>query len=276
MTARYRFGENWQKFASELRPDQIIEAEKSVARLLGGNELSGRSFLDVGCGSGLFSLAARKMGARVTSFDFDADSVSCAETLRDRYYPNDQLWRVERGSVLDPSYLDRLGQFDIVYSWGVLHHTGAMWSALNNAAQLVTPGGTLAIALYRRTPLCGAWQMEKRCYASAPRPVKGVIRGTYKAAFFIGLAAIGQNPLRYVRNYKSNRGMDWHRNVDDWLGGFPYESASAQTVKQELERLGFQLVRSFEYPAGVGLFGTGCDEFVCQRPDAGGNQMDAR
>jgi SAM-dependent methyltransferase len=265
MTTIFRFGINWLKFVTDLKEEQIVEAQESLQKLLDRADLSGLTFLDIGSGSGLFSLAARKLGARVCAFDFDPDSVACTQSLRDRYFPGDDDWTVERGSILDMAYAKRLGTFDIVYSWGVLHHTGAMWTALERATSLVAPGGTLAIALYRRTPLCGAWRIEKRLYAAAPSTVQTVVRGAYKAAYLTGIAATGRSPSGYVRGYKSSRGMNWHRDVHDWLGGHPYESASPEEVKAHLGRLGLRIMRSFERPAGMGLFGTGCDEYVCRR-----------
>jgi SAM-dependent methyltransferase len=268
MTIAFGFGDNWLKFAAELKEEQIVEAQRSLQTLLGRADLSGLTFLDIGSGSGLSSLVARKLGARVRAFDFDADSVACTQALHDKYLPGDKDWTVEQGSILDTTYTDRLGTFDIVYSWGVLHHTGAMWTALERAASLVAPDGMLAIALYRKTPLCGAWRMEKRFYAAAPRLVQVAVRGAYKAAFLIRIAATGQNPISYARGYKSSRGMNWHRDVHDWLGGYPYESASPADVKEQLARLGFRILRSFEHPTGIGIFGAGCDEFVCRQQSA--------
>jgi 2-polyprenyl-6-hydroxyphenyl methylase/3-demethylubiquinone-9 3-methyltransferase len=265
MTTTFGFGNNWLKFAANLSDEQIVEAQKSLQKLLGRADLSGLTFLDIGCGSGLSSLVARRLGTRVRSFDFDPDSVACTKGLREKYFPGDEDWTVERGSILDAVYTQRLGTFDIVYSWGVLHHTGAMWTALQRAASMVAPGGVLAVALYRKTPLCGVWRIEKRFYAGAPGMVQAVMRGAYKAAYLTGILATGRNPSAYVRGYKSARGMNWHRDVHDWLGGYPYESASPAEVKAHLAQLGFGIVRSFERPAGIGLFGTGCDEFVCQR-----------
>lgn len=265
MTITFGFGDNWLKFVSDLKEEQIVEAQESLQKLLGRLDLSRLTFLDIGSGSGLFSLVARKLGARVRSFDFDRDSVACTQSLRNRYFPGDNEWTIEHGSILDSAYTDRLGNFDIVYSWGVLHHTGAMWTALERAVSLVAPNGILVIALYRRTPLCGAWRVEKRLYAAAPSIVQSVVRGTYKAAYLTGIVATGRSPSNYVRNYKSMRGMNWHRDVHDWLGGYPYESTSREDVKAHLERLGFTISRSIERPAGLGLFGTGCDEYVCRR-----------
>jgi 2-polyprenyl-6-hydroxyphenyl methylase/3-demethylubiquinone-9 3-methyltransferase len=268
MTTPFGFGDNWLNFASDLNEEHIIRAKKSLQRLLGRTDLSGLTFLDIGSGSGLFSLVARQLGARVHSFDFDPDSVACTQSLRNKYFPGDAEWTVEHGSILNAAYTDRLGTFDIVYSWGVLHHTGAMWTALERAASLVAPDGVLAIALYRRTPLCGAWLVEKRLYKAAPRIIQSVVRGTYKAAYFTQLAASGQSPRSFVRNYKSVRGMNWHHDVHDWLGGYPYESASPEDVKARLARLGFGVIRSVESPSSLGLFGTGCDEFVGRRKES--------
>ena len=134
-------------------------------------DLRERTFLDIGCGSGLFSLAARRLGASVHSFDFDEQSVACARELKRRYFPDDPDWRIEAGSVLDAAYMKGLGEFDVVYSWGVLHHTGAMWVALEQAiGRVASGGGKLFIAIYADQGWKSrAWWFVKLFYNRLPR-----------------------------------------------------------------------------------------------------------
>lgn len=136
---RFRFGANWKRFLRSLTPERLATAEDSLRHALGVDDLRGKRFLDIGCGSGLFSLSAARLGASVHSFDYDQDSVECALDLRARYAPEAE-WSIERGDALDRGYLGGLGTFDVVYSWGVLHHTGDLWSALDNALIPLEPG----------------------------------------------------------------------------------------------------------------------------------------
>ena len=98
---RFEFGANWTRFLSVLNDERINEAKISLKKMLGVDSLIGKTFLDVGSGSGLFSLAARLLGAKVFSFDYDPQSLSCTAELKRRYFPGDFDWTVESGSVLD-------------------------------------------------------------------------------------------------------------------------------------------------------------------------------
>jgi SAM-dependent methyltransferase len=264
---RFGFGQNWLDFAQGLNADRIAEAERSLRRLLQSETLTGLGFLDVGSGSGLFSLAARRLGARVHSFDSDAASVLCTRRVRELHRPHDRDWNVEQGSILDPDYVNGLGKFDIVYSWGVLHHTGAMQQALQAAASLVAAQGLFAVALYHRTLMCGLWRREKRWYAGASPHAQHRARTIYiallRAAFFV----TRRDFRSYVENYQSNRGMDFLHDVHDWMGGYPYESILAPEVEALLRPLGFARVHGMDSTLTTGLFGSGCDEYLYRRTD---------
>ena len=262
---RFGFGENWLSFARDLSAGQIAEAESSLRRLLQRETLAGSRFIDIGSGSGLFSLAARRLGARVHSFDFDPASVLCTTRLRDLHFAGDREWTIEQGSILDGDYVRSLGTVDVVYSWGVLHHTGAMHDALDAAARLVAPGGVFAFALYRRTLMCGFWRWEKRWYTSATLQAQRRARAIYVGLLRAAFALTRRDFRSHVANYHSVRGMDFIHDVHDWMGGYPYESISAPEVDALMRRLGFAHVHSMTRPSTIGLFGSGCDEYLYRR-----------
>lgn len=262
---RFSFGENWLAFIEHLDESRIIEAEQSVQALCGAQRLDGKRFLDIGSGSGLFSLAARRLGANVFSFDYDRQSVAATSGLKDRFFPDDPNWTVAQGSVLDPNYLAELGTFDIVYSWGVLHHTGAMYDAIKNAATRVGKDGLFAFALYRKTTFCGFWTHEKRWYSTAAPAVQKLARGVYASLMRLAFLVKRRDFSAYVRDYRNNRGMSYWHDVHDWMGGYPYESISPPEVEKLLSGLGFAQVRSNTRPHSLGIFGSGCDEYAYRK-----------
>ena len=264
---RFEFGKNWSRFLTTLDDQRIAQAEEAITRMLEITDLRGKRFLDIGSGSGLSSLAARRLGASVHSFDYDPQSVACTAELRRRYYPHDDDWKVEEGSALDADYLCSLGEFDIVYSWGVLHHTGEMWKALENAHIPVMVGGKLLLAIYNDTGSQSArWRWIKKTYnrlpslmktpfallVSAPDEAKALIRSLIKA-----------RPSEYIQSwtkYDQRRGMSHWHDLIDWVGGYPYEVAKPEEIFDFYRARGFTLTK-----LKCGAVGLGCNEYVFQR-----------
>jgi len=260
---RFAFGRNWRSFLATLDEHRIDEARRRLCESLGRDNLRGVRALDIGSGSGLSSLVMRQLGADVVAFDYDADSVACTEELRRRYAPDTTNWQIMQGSALDPAFMAGLGHFDLVYSWGVLHHTGSMWPAIDLATDRVAPHGTLLLALYndqgRRSRV---WRTIKRLYCSSA-PGRWVVGAVFYPLFVA--YALWQDlrhfhpPGTHARRYARKRGMSLFHDWRDWLGGYPFEVAKPEEVVRKLNTHEFEL-RSQTLTRGLG-----CNEFVFER-----------
>jgi SAM-dependent methyltransferase len=262
---RFEFGENWAEFLRVLDERRISSAIQALEAMLGRAQLAGKRFLDIGSGSGLSSLAAWRLGAEVTSFDYDPASVACTLELRRRFAAGaESRWRVMEGSALDTQFLSSLGTFDVVYSWGVLHHTGEMWRALELAGQRVVPGGRLFIAIYNdQGAWSPRWRKIKRFYCT------GIVGRWLVSVVFISWWIVRdlladllwrRNPLARYRGYGEQRGMSvWH-DWRDWLGGYPFEFAKPEAIFDFYRARGFELRRLTTNGGTVG-----CNEFVFER-----------
>ena len=265
VSSHFQFGENWADFATALDAAAVARAESDLGRLIPADRLAGARLLDIGSGSGLSAVAALNLGAgELVAVDIDPASVETSRRVLGRF-ASGKKWRAEQASVFELTS-ERFGSFDIVHSWGVLHHTGDMWRAIRAAMALVRPGGSFAIALYAKTPVCGLWQVEKRLYTAAPGWLRAALRGVFKAAYLAALLMQGRNPAAYVRDYQTKRGMSWSHDVHDWLGGYPYDSATPAEVEAFFADNGFRLVSSHTRAApAAGLFGSPCNEFLFER-----------
>lgn len=267
---RFAFGENWSRFLSCVDDARIEEAERSLRQALHVERLDGKTFLDVGSGSGLFSLAARRLGATVRSFDLDPRSVECTREIKRRFFPDDGNWIVEEGSILDRAYLASLGRYDVVYSWGVLHHTGAMWEAIGSVADLVADRGALYLSIYNdQGSWSGRWRRIKRIYNRLPRFLRPfyvvAIMAPRELYYMFSIDDIlhlnfHKRIASYIgewRSYKKRRGMSrWHDLVD-WVGGYPFEVAKPEEVFRLFKSRRF-VMEDFVTCGG----GLGCNQFL--------------
>ncbi len=256
----FSFGENWYEYVkAHFSQERVTLARDHLAGFLGTEDLKGLDFVDVGCGSGIHSLAAMQLGAeRTVSFDLDPMSVRAATQVREKI-GSPENWTIMEGSALDPEFLAGLGQFDVVYSWGVLHHTGRMWEAVRNAATLVKPGGRFYIALYTTDYKSGYWLKTKQKYNAASAPMKRLMEARYALkGTFIPLLLQRRSPFKYLKEYRG-RGMSFYTDVKDWLGGLPYEHAKPEEVLRfGRTELGMELINL--------ATGEGCSEYLFRKP----------
>ena len=255
---RFEFGKNWRQFITLLDEDRINDAKISLQAMLEIQDFESKRFLDIGSGSGLFSLAARTLGASVLSIDFDAEAVACTKTLRNQFFPNDPEWKIQQGDVLDHEFLKSLDAYDIVYGWGVLHHTGSLWTAMENIAEVVDVGGYLFIAIYNDQGVVSRyWLQVKKIYNK--NQLGQALMILVHAPYLYVLRRL----VRLIQNRsKLPRGMDLWRDMVDWLGGFPFEVAKPEEVIRVFTCRGFHLVR-LKTCGGR----HGCNEFVFRREE---------
>jgi SAM-dependent methyltransferase len=270
---RFRFGANWKKFLRRIGDQNIEAARESLTAMLQCEDFTAKTFLDVGSGSGVFSLAARQLGCRVVSFDYDEDSVACTEELRRRYFRNDRgEWITARGDATSASFMESLGKFDIVYSWGVLHHTGAMWLALEHTLRRVRDGGLLYIALYNdQGGWSRIWWLLKAVYCKLPGGLNTVFAYTawYLIVFLGFIKSVilfrwrgATSILRDVFRPKPRRGMQQGTDILDWMGGMPFEVVGYDILVEYMRVRGFVLER------GTQKTGLGCHEWVFRHVSA--------
>jgi ubiquinone/menaquinone biosynthesis C-methylase UbiE len=267
LEAHFSFGQNWSDYSELVEERHVLSAEEDLTRLMGADGFADRKWCDLGCGSGIHAIAAARLGAIVSAVDIDPQSIATTEKLAKKFGVEGTVASFNN-SVFDLPFTRN--SFDIVYSWGVLHHTGDMWSAITEASHLVseTEGSQFVIALYRETRLCQLWKIEKRFYKDASPLIQGLIRRLFVLAYDFSLILRRRSPWSHRRNYFQMRGMSFRHDVHDWLGGYPYESASAQELVETMKQIGFTLLREFVRTPNYtpwGFFGSGCDEFVFER-----------
>ncbi len=261
---RFEFGKNWIKYLDDFNEIKLKNAEDSLKNMLDIETLVGKSFLDVGCGSAIFSLAAKNLGANVVSTDYDPHSVVCANSLKNKFYKDDISWTIIEGSAIDKDFMNSLGQFDIVYSWGVLHHTGEMWNALNYIDDNVKEQGKLFISLYNDQGFMSKiWKFIKKLYVKTPRFLRFIIVFPCLIALWGPITLrdfLKLKPFASWKNYNKQRGMAAYSDLLDWVGGYPFEVASPDKIFHFYKQKNYSLKNLITISGGHG-----CNQYVFQK-----------
>lgn len=244
----FSFGKNWRSYVDTVSEESIERARADIEEWLGVDGVKDKTVLDLGCGSGIHSLCYYLLGAKeILSFDVDNYSVESTQLLWEKA-GKPSNWRVIQGSILDRDFVGSLGKHEIVYSWGVLHHTGSMWQAIKNAASLVKQGGLFWIAIYVKGPKYPEHLALKQKYNRSSAIGKKMMVWRFIGNIMRERRRAGLNPFAWNETY--DRGMDVYHDVLDWLGGLPYEVASKEEIVNFFAAEGFALEKIKELPEG--------------------------
>lgn len=257
----FDFGKNWREYSQKINEDRLRIAELSLTKFFHKEGIKGKTFIDIGCGSGLFSIAALRQGCKnLLAIDIDPICVSITKNNIKKYW-NEPNWHCKVKSVFD---LDKneIGEFDLVYSWGVLHHTGSMLEAIESASQLIDKEGKMLLGLYQKTILCPFWVLEKKIYHRSSSSTQKMIRELfYKLFSFLSLFQY-RHINKIIHKHKQKRGMDYFCDLHDWLGGYPYESISPKSFNDFISTIGLKIQKQSICNEGFGLTGSGVNEYL--------------
>jgi 2-polyprenyl-3-methyl-5-hydroxy-6-metoxy-1,4-benzoquinol methylase len=248
------FGKNFEKNLLNRFNEENLAASKSfLSHYLDLKDLAGKTFLDAGCGSGVFSIAAYQMGADVTAFDIEEDALKNLEILKNRFQVDSNHIKSFYSDILDENNLTSLGQFDLVMCWGVAHHTGNLWQAINNISKCVKLNGLIHLGIYNTADNFGFypdgrfgtsrfWKKVKRFYSNRATWFQNIIDFfAFLGIFFIYLFSFN-NPIKKLKE-NERRGMSWQSDLKDWLIGHPYEYATPEEVFNFMKERGFVLTK---------------------------------
>lgn len=243
----FAFGKNWKNYLKTSYDDKALKRSmESLENFIGIDNLVGKTFLDIGCGSGVHSLAAIKLGAsKVLSIDVDEDSIECCKELSEKEGFNSR-WEIKTGSLVNDEFILRVGNFDVVYCWGVAHHTGDMQKALGNLEKTIKPGGFLYLAIYNKVNgIFGShwWFIIKKFYNGSNFFVKKTMEIFYISWHYLLVFVRYKKPFEFLENFKKKRGMNFRNDLIDWLGGYPYEFASPEEIFDFYKNKGLSLIK---------------------------------
>jgi len=172
-------------------------------------EIEGKRILDAGCGMGVFSVVFGKKGAaRVIGIDLSEEGVRRAQRAASHFNLSNVEFR--EGNILRLPYPD--GSFDIVWSWGTLHHTAEPLKALEELIRVLKNGGTLFVTLYRSTKLSFLHEGIRKTLRLAHRRMWPLLAKLIALALFPATLFLKRRKKARAGENLSDLVLDWYFN----------------------------------------------------------------
>ena len=205
--------------------------EKHWSLFYGADEVRGKTVLDAGCGTGIFSIIfANKGSAKVTGIDISEGSLSTARKLKEKFHLDNTEFRKE--DMLRLPFDDEC--FDIVWAWGTVHHTTAPYRAITELMRVLKGGGSILLAVYTRTKLTFIHEIIRKTLVRTPR-------GSW--TFLSKMLALLLAPVVFLfkKREKSRKGEKLEELILDWyfvpIRHYYYPSE----IRRYLEKHGYSI-----------------------------------
>lgn len=261
---QFDFGQNWKEYSENVLDNtRLNQARIAFDELTHDISFEGKTFVDIGFGQGMSLIIATEKAEKTVGCDINPKCDQVLKANQKVFSKSTKEIPTVVGSILEPKVVEAIlaknndEKYDIVHSWGVLHHTGDMMAAVKHATSLVKPNGYFILAIYNRHWSSLPWLFIKWAYCKSPKFIQKLFIGIFYPIIWLAKFLVtGKNP-----NIKE-RGMDFYYDVVDWVGGYPYEYASIDEMNIIMKNFGFKCLKSVSPPTP-----TGCNEFVYQKID---------
>jgi ubiquinone/menaquinone biosynthesis C-methylase UbiE len=206
-------------------------SEKHWEIFYAAEEVQGKSILDAGCGTGIFSIIFANKGAdQVTGIDISEGSLHTAQSLKEKFGLKNAEF--EKQDMLALPFPDR--SFDIVWAWGTVHHTTDPFKAIDELIRVLKPSGSILLAIYKRTRLTFIHEIIRKILVRTPRKTWKVLAK---------ILAIFLSPVIFLlkKREKSRKGEKLEELIIDWYFVPIRHYYKPGEIKNYLEERGFSV-----------------------------------
>ena len=219
-------------------------------------DIEGKSVLDAGCGTGIFSIIfARNGAASVLGIDISEGSLETAKALKTKFDLENASF--QKQDMLDLPFADE--SFDIVWAWGTVHHTTDPFKAMSELIRVLRAEGSILLAVYTRTRVTFLHEIIRKALVRTPRK-------TWKALSKILALVLSPVVYFFKKREKSRKGEKLEELIMDWYFVPIRHYYYPEEIKVFLEEQGFTIEK---YLPASGRFNSTSNFIYKARKDPG-------